>query len=195
MNGGPMPEHPEDIDQLGPFYKRRFEELSDSPESDVKSSLFEKMDMLEGKRPKTVYLHFNVFGMKVAASLTMVIVSSLALVAVAAVTLLTVRNNTRAPKSPSEEIIPLEEPNLSPSKTSGSKKQLQVDTLETPLPQTSSESVEQKEQQEKTNIEREQQTVAPPAKPELPNAPPADKNGDNSRLLKELEEDELFKDK
>src|SRR4051812_29947232 len=95
---------PEDIDQLGSFYKRKFEELSDSPESEVKGSLFEKMDLLEGKQPKTVYLHFTVFGMKIAASLTMVIVSSLALMAVAAVAILAVKNNRKIPKAPELEM-------------------------------------------------------------------------------------------
>jgi len=188
-----MPQLPEDIDQLGSFYKRKFEELSDSPDSEVKGSLFEKMDLLEGKQPKTVYLHFTVFGMKIAASLTMVIVSSLALMAVAAVAILAVKNNKKFPKSPELEMsTPQKEsldakvaPNLGSQKKilpEVTKQEETVPVMQEPLP---------------APIIEEVLPSVPPSqevKPkELPKAVPLDKNGNNSKLLKELEEEELFK--
>ena len=184
---------PEDIDQLGSFYKRKFEELSDSPESEVKVDLFEKMDLLDGKRPKTVYLHFTVFGMKVAASLTMVIVSSLALMAVAAVAILAVKNNHKIPKAPKLEMSAPQKERLDAKvapKVGGQKKAMpdlreQEETapvMQDPLPAPVIEEVVPS-----TPSSQE-------AKPkELPKAVPLDKNGNNSKLLKELEEEELFK--
>lgn len=188
-----MKELPEDIDQIGSFYKKRFEELSDSPESEVKGVLFEKMDALEGKQSKTIYLHFNVFGMKVAASLTMVIVSSLALMAVAAVTILAVKNNKKIPKAPEIELT-------SPQKES-------LDTKVAPkVSKPKSVAPEMEIQQESAPAMQEpvpapvieeavpSAPASPEAKPkELPKATPLDKNGNNSKLLKELEEEELFK--
>lgn len=188
-----MKELPEDIDQIGSFYKKRFEELSDSPESEVKGNLFEKMDALEGKHSKTVYLHFNVFGMKVAASLTMVIVSSLALMAVAAVTILAVKNNKKIPKTPEIELsAPKKEtldtkmaPKASKQKSTAPAIQEEQPTspiMQEPVPAPVIEEVVPST------------TTSPETPPkELPKATPLDKNGNNSKLLKDLEEDELFK--
>jgi len=184
--------HTEEIDDIGRYFKGKFDELEDKPELDLKDQLFERLDMLEGKRPKTIYLHFNVFGMKVAASLTMVIVSSLAMMAVAAVTFLAIKNNQRLPQK-QQNIEEFQQKEQKRTQTESNKKlDKKKEGLKTEEKEyirqvieeiTTHKSVEKTEKPEQTQKEKKQEPIP---------AAPVDKNGDNSKLLKELEEEELF---
>jgi septal ring factor EnvC (AmiA/AmiB activator) len=178
-------------DDIGRYFKEKFDTLEDAPELDLKDQLFDRMDMLEGKRSKTVYLHFNVFGMKVAASLTMVIVSSLAMMAVAAVTFLAIKNNQRLPKNQQN----IEEFQQKEQKTTESKSSKKFDKKIEGLKTEEKEYIRQVI--EEISTQKRIENTEKPAEIEKPKevipAAPIDKNGDNKKLLKELEEEELFK--
>lgn len=185
--------HTDEIDDIGRYFKGKFDELEDKPDLDLKDQLFERLDMLEGKRPKTIYLHFNVFGMKVAASLTMVIFSSLAMMAVAAVTFLAIKNNQRLPQK-QHDIENIQQKEQKGTQTESSRRQerkkegLKVEEKEyirQVIEEISSQkTVEKVEKPEMKPNEKKQEPIP---------AAPVDKNGDNSKLLKELEEEELFR--
>ena len=183
----------EDVDDIGRFYKSKFDELSDLPELDAKDKLFERMDMLEGKRPKTVYLHFNVFGMKVAASLTMLIVSSLAMMAVAAVTFFAIKNNQHLPQKQQniEEFQQKEQKNIQTETNKRlDKKKKELKTEEKEHIRQVIEEISTQKATDKIETPEVQQKEKPK---EIIPAAPLDKNGDNGKLLKDLEEEELFK--
>jgi hypothetical protein len=167
-------------DDIGRFFKGKLDDLEETPDFDLKEQLFERMDMLEGKRPKTIYLHFNVFGMKVAASLTMVIVSSLAMMAVAAVTFLAIKNNKRLPQKQQN----IEEYRKKDKKEEGLKNEEKEYIRQVIEEISSQKEVEKTEKQvvDKKEIPQEPIPVAP-----------LENNGDNRKLLNDLEEEELFK--
>ena len=178
-------------DDIGRYFKEKFDALEDAPELDLKHQLFDRMDMLEGKRSKTVYLHFNVFGMKVAASLTMVIISSLAMMAVAAVTFLAIKNNQRVPQNQQK----IEEFQQKEQKTIESKSINKLDKKTDGLKMEEKEYIHQVMEEISTQktLEQTEKPVEIEKPKEVIPSVPIEKNGDNKKLLKELEEEELFK--
>lgn len=180
----------EDLDQIGPFYKARFDALSDSPGIGLKNDLFANMDLLEGKRAKTIYLHFNLFGMKIAASITMLIVSSLALVAVAAVTILAVRNNSKS--KPEMQLAPSKNESA-PAKDNSIQKNNKKDLRRPTQIITGPLNEEGIEEKPIVNVEadpEDKNELSPKNVKGLGPLVPLIKNGDNSKVLKEIDDEE-----
>ncbi len=179
-------------DDIGRFFKGKLNDLEEAPDFDLKEQLFDRLDMLEGKRPKTIYLHFNVFGMKVAASLTMVIVSSLAMMAVAAVTFLAIKNNQRLPLKQQN----LEEFQQKDHKTIQTETKKQFNKKEEGLKSEEKEYIRQVIEEISSQKEVEKSDKQVVDKKETPKEPipvaPLEKDGNNRKLLNDLEEEELF---
>lgn len=184
-----MPTSHEDPDDIGAFYKERFNELSDSPDEELERTLFNALDERKASK-KVIYIHFDVFGLRIAASVISLVVSSVLLAAAAGVTFVAIKNNVREPawqepKPDTKNNLPIIIKKIDstaikiPKDTS--KKVLATDTIIQTLKKI------EKEEQTSTKVTSNPLEIKPtsPAKPK----------GDNSHLLKEIEEEELFKSK
>jgi len=199
MKTSKLPENPEEI---GAFYKARFQEQQAFPSDAVFTALFEKIDQtennisLDSKKKLNFFLHPKAF--RFAASISSIVITSALVLAGSLAVVTVVYDHSFQPQKQEIKVLNNEQQTLEETKKTNKVAKVKAVEPEIETPKTKEEIIEVKKEIE--SIKETEKVVTPisSSTPEKLVEPKPTKEvvpvkGDNKHVLDEIQEEELFK--